>query len=72
MDFWASLEHEIRYKKDLDNKALLKRLETCAEVIARTDEEMQAIRVQMEAQENPTKEMEQILEKLRRFDVPLG
>lgn len=72
MDFWASLEHEIRYKKDLDNDVLLKRLEACAEIIAKTDQEMQAIRVQMEEQENPQKEMEQLLEKLRRFDVPLG
>ena len=74
MDFWATLEHEIRYKKNLDNHALLKRLEACAEVIAGTDAEMQAIRMQMEAQgsEDEKEEMEVILEKLRRFDVPLA
>ena len=71
MDFWASLEHEIRYKKNLDNHALLERLENCAEVIARTDQELQSIRRQMDAHEEEPKEMEQILEKLRRFDVPL-
>ena len=71
MDFWAALEHEIRYKKNLDNEMLLKRLESCAEVIARTDQEMQSIRTEMEAHENQQKDMELILEKLRRFDVPL-
>lgn len=50
---------------------LLKRLESCAEVIARTDQEMQSIRTEMEAHENQQKDMELILEKLRRFDVPL-
>lgn len=44
MDFWASLEHELRYKSDQDaNEALKLRLKLCAETSAQLDEEMQSI-----------------------------
>ncbi len=45
MDFWASLEHGIRYKKDLENIAsLAEDLQKCAETIAETDLKMMQIR----------------------------
>ena len=45
MDFWASLEHEIRYKKDFsDLETVSKDLLDCANTIAITDEKMMAIR----------------------------
>ena len=47
MDFWASLEHKLRYKKNLNPKtaeALAKELEECAEVSAKLDEKMLQIR----------------------------
>ncbi len=41
MDFWASLEHQVRYKKDIPNsEEMAKRLKKCADVIAATDTEM--------------------------------
>lgn len=44
MDFWASLEHELKYKTDNDVSAeLANRLKQCAETIAATDSEMQEI-----------------------------
>ncbi|MBR6766741.1 MAG: GTP pyrophosphokinase family protein [Clostridia bacterium] len=44
MDFWASLEHELRYKSDQEtNEALKLRLKLCAETSAQLDEEMQSI-----------------------------
>lgn len=44
MDFWASLEHELRYKSDHEaNEALKLRLKLCAETSAQLDEEMQSI-----------------------------
>lgn len=44
MDFWASLEHQVKYKKDVPNaEEIQSRLKKCAEVIAATDEEMQNI-----------------------------
>lgn len=44
MDFWASLEHRVRYKNDISNsKEISSRLKKCADVIAATDAEMQNI-----------------------------
>lgn len=44
MDFWASLEHQVRYKKDVPNTAeMSRRLKKCADIIAETDAEMQDI-----------------------------
>ncbi|MBR7040006.1 MAG: GTP pyrophosphokinase family protein [Oscillospiraceae bacterium] len=47
MDFWASLEHKLRYKKDLPPEtlaALADDLKACAEESAAWDEKMQSIR----------------------------
>lgn len=44
MDFWASLEHELRYKNDVETTGELKRrLKACAETSAALDLEMQRI-----------------------------
>lgn len=44
MDFWASLEHKMKYKKDLANaEEIAKELKMCAEDIAHLDEAMQKI-----------------------------
>ena len=44
MDFWASLEHHVKYKKDVPNpEEIAARLKKCADVIAATDTEMQDI-----------------------------
>lgn len=44
MDFWASLEHELKYKTDTEvSSELAERLKQCAETIAATDSEMQEI-----------------------------
>lgn len=45
MDFWASLEHEIRYKHDLEGiDYISKSLKECAQDIADTDQRMMDIR----------------------------
>ncbi|MDD6154032.1 MAG: GTP pyrophosphokinase family protein [Eubacteriales bacterium] len=47
MDFWASLEHRMRYKKDIpEDKAaeIAEDLKDCAETIAQTDMKMLGIR----------------------------
>ena len=52
MDFWASLEHKLRYKKDIPAEtadAIARQLQECAEVVARTDKQMYDIRKQIEA-----------------------
>ncbi len=46
MDFWASLEHQMRYKerKKVDDiKQIAAELKECADIIAATDEKMQQI-----------------------------
>lgn len=47
MDFWASLEHRIYYKKGQDDKELRMELKECAEVSAALDLRMQEIRGQL-------------------------
>ncbi len=45
MDFWASLDHQIKYKKEFEGaEAVSKELKECADVIAKTDERMLRIR----------------------------
>lgn len=47
MDFWASLEHRIYYKKGQDNTRLRSELKECAEVSAALDLRMQRIRAEI-------------------------
>ena len=72
MDFWASLEHQIKYKKDISNaEEIIGRLKNCADVIADTDLEMQKIRRQIEKEADTSVDSETILERLKKFDVPI-
>ncbi len=48
MDFWASLEHKMHYKRDFEGADKLeKELALCAQVIASTDEKMQKINYEL-------------------------
>lgn len=50
MDFWASLDHQLKYKKEIaDDPEITAELKQCADVIAQTDEKMLAIRKKIEA-----------------------
>lgn len=50
MDFWASLEHQLCYKKDFDfTEDMAKELTDCAELSARLDERMDKLRELVEA-----------------------
>ncbi|MCI8284085.1 MAG: GTP pyrophosphokinase family protein [Firmicutes bacterium] len=49
MDFWASLEHDLRYKQDIpDTEAVQEELKSCADTIANTDKRMMALRDKIE------------------------
>ncbi|MCD8221010.1 MAG: GTP pyrophosphokinase family protein [Clostridiales bacterium] len=52
MDFWASLDHQLKYKKDIvqDSQLITEELRQCAEVIANTDQQMLRIRQNIEQQ----------------------
>lgn len=48
MDFWASLDHQLRYKKSLKNAdEISAELKECADIITATDEKMQNIKYQI-------------------------
>ena len=45
MDFWASLEHKLKYKKNRpDSELLTQELKECADMSAQLDERMEQIR----------------------------
>lgn len=45
MDFWASLEHKMKYKKDIENaESISEELKYCADLISQLDRRMEQIR----------------------------
>lgn len=49
MDFWASLEHKLKYKQDVENADLIAdELRKCADTICQVDNRMQGIRKMIE------------------------
>lgn len=73
MDFWASLEHQIKYKQEIPNQSdVCDELKACAEVIADTDQKMLKLRRQIELAEDAPTEEDILLERLRKLDIPLG
>ena len=51
MDFWASLEHKLKYKKKIENaEEISKELQRCAEASSKLDLRMQALRDRIEAE----------------------
>ena len=50
MDFWASLEHKMKYKQDIDNaEEIMAELKECADTISQTDIKMMRIREKIRA-----------------------
>ncbi len=73
MDFWASLEHQLKYKQEVPNQAeIVQSLTACAEQIAAIDEQMWQVRQQIESSEDLPTEEEILLEKLRKIDIAVG
>ena len=45
MDFWATLDHDMQYKKQVeDSEAIMRELRECADIIHQTDEKMMRLR----------------------------
>jgi len=45
MDFWATLDHDLQYKKEVeDAEQIMKELKECADIIHETDERMMRLR----------------------------
>ena len=52
MDFWASLEHKMKYKKDIVNAEVISEdLKFSADLINQIDKRMQQIREKIDANE---------------------
>ena len=72
MDFWASLEHQMKYKKDVpEASAIMEELLRCADVIHSTDVRMLRIREHIEAATDTPSEEDLLLEKISRLDLSL-
>lgn len=50
MDFWASVDHKLKYKKSIrDAEAVVNKLKICADTLAKMDAEMEEIRRTIDA-----------------------
>lgn len=73
MDFWASLEHQLKYKQEVpDQRKIVEQLTDCAERIAAVDEQMRQVRKQIELSEDLPTEEEILMEKLSRIDIAIS
>ena len=55
MDFWATLDHDMQYKKQVeDADQIMKELKACAEIIHNTDEKMMRLRERIHRIDGPT------------------
>lgn len=72
MDFWASLEHQIKYKQEIPGQQdIIAQLKACADIINATDEKMLDIRRQIEAAADMPTEEDILFEKLSKLDINL-
>ena len=70
MDFWASLEHQMKYKREIpEQSTIVDELRQCAETIRATDERMLAIRRRIESAEDVMDEDDLLFDKLSRIDI---
>lgn len=69
MDFWASLEHQLKYKHDIvEGGQIVDRLRICAETIANLDVEMLSIRRKIETHAEEPSEMQTMMERFEKID----
>lgn len=73
MDFWASVDHQLKYKQDIEDvenaDQLSQELKECADIIAQTDARMQAIKDKI----YPGNTLPQTaMEKLKKLTIPLN
>ncbi len=72
MDYWASLEHQMKYKKEIPNADDVGReLRLVAETMAETDRRMLQLRRRIELAEDVKSEEDELLDRLGRLGLPL-
>lgn len=72
MDYWASLEHQLKYKKEIpESEDVAQELKRVADIMADTDERMLSLRQKIELAEDIPTEDDELLERLSRLDMPI-
>ncbi len=72
MDFWATLEHQMKYKQVWDGQQdTVNQLHACAEKIAVLDQEMLQIRTRIDAVKENHSQEDELMQKLRRMEIPI-
>lgn len=70
MDFWASLEHELKYHKNIpDQKRIVRDLKDCADTIHNTDLRMLRIRNRITDKKPDPSEEDLLYEKFMKLDI---
>ena len=70
MDFWASLEHELKYHKNIpDQKRIVRDLKDCADTIHDTDLRMLRIRNRITDKKPDPSEEDLLYEKFMKLDI---
>ena len=71
MDFWATLEHELKYKNEItDVEEIAAELKECAEIISDADAKMLEIRKRIEQNSTECSEDDLLFEQLKKLDHP--
>ena len=69
MDFWASLEHQLKYKQDVPDSAQIQQeLRECADIISQTDARMLDIKNKIFQEDG----FGSPVEKLKKLNLPLA
>ena len=72
MDFWATLEHELRYKNQIpDGEEIAAELKECAGIISDADSKMLEIRKRIEENRAERSEEDLLIEQVKKLDYPI-
>lgn len=73
MDFWANLEHQLKYKQEIPNQTeIVSELKTCADVLAGTDDKMLSLRKRIgDMEDTKATDSDVLLEKLSKLDIAI-
>lgn len=72
MDFWATLEHQLKYKDQAaGGEEIVEELKECSDIIAETDSKMLHIRKKIEENSGNKTDEDILFDKIRRIDYPI-
>lgn len=72
MDFWASLEHQMKYKKNIEGQdRIVGELKECADSISKIDEKMLSLRNEISRTDSTGGTENDIITKIMKLDTPL-